>query len=278
MKEAPWSDVAATGNVLRGSEERRPRPLVPVVEQALGKFAHRAVDAPYVVDQVGSRDSRVNGEGTNGAVRRVEATLQFESEQHVGQLRVLVGVDGFVGTMVEVEIIEMDSSTKVQEGGNRDDSIRDVRQEQIRQRKGPDVIGPDVQFEVIDGAKGRHQHDAGVVDQRIDGANPLGRESAHRLQIGDVESANLRIAAELRRRPHTFLNITHGEDDLGTMLSEHSRAAQADAARRPRDDDGSSAQVGQIIGCPLLCRRHALVAVERKCREGGSCAKKKGSV
>jgi len=66
-----------------------------------------------------------------------------------------------------------------------------VREEQAGPREVPKVVRAELHLEAVRRAALRHRHQAGVVDEQVERAVPLGGEAAHRGQVAEVEVADL---------------------------------------------------------------------------------------
>src|SRR5665213_3742990 len=146
-----------------------------------------------------------SGERAHATPLLAQSTLQFEREQEIGQFRVLIGRHCVVGPRVEVEIVQMNPPSRVEDRGHRDDAVGDEGQQPVRQRERTEVIRAHVQFEVVDGAKGRRHHDAGVVDEHVEVAGPLVGEVPDGFQIGQIQFTNLVGANEVLGNVATLL-------------------------------------------------------------------------
>jgi hypothetical protein len=92
------------------------------------------------------------------------------------------------------------------------------------------------------------RHDAGVVDQDVDGTDrrDRGQEGAPRLGIGDVERGGHDLAA-VRPRDHLCqVGVTVTDGNPGALPGEPFDGGLADAPRAAGDDDGES---GKVTGC-----------------------------
>lgn len=87
------------------------------------------------------------------------------------------------------------------------------------------VVGADLALEAVDGQRVRDGHDAGIVDQHVGPAHPVG-EPAHRRQILQVEFADLDLAGHRPRGRLALAGVAHGHDDGGPRRAS-SRAVTA---------------------------------------------------
>ena len=78
-----------------------------------------------------------------------------------------------------IQVIEIESPTRVEVGGDGDDSVGDVREQQVGEREVTEVIRADLPLEAVVGPPFRDEHDPGVVDQDVQIAGPRGGECAH---------------------------------------------------------------------------------------------------
>ena len=87
-------------------------------------------------------------------------------------------------------------------------------------------------------------HHAGVVDEHIEVAGPVGDELADRAEVGEVELADLDVAADRRRGLLALRRVTDGEHDARTGPRQLPRGDGADAADCAGDDGGASGLIG----------------------------------
>ena len=118
-------------------------------------------------------------------------------------------------------------------------------------RERAEVVRADVQFEVIDRAKGRRHHDAGVVDQDVEVAAPLVGEGPHRLEVGEIQFADLVGAVEVARDRAALVDVANGQNRSRPVGAEFARGLESDPTGRPGDDDGLSREIGNIALRPL---------------------------
>ncbi len=120
----------------------------------------------------------------------------------------------------------------------------------------PEVVGPDLQLEAVGRSPFREHHDAGVVDEDVDGAGPCARERANRLQLSEVEMSDLGPATGTPRDLLALGNVAHGKNHPGSRTRKVPRGCGAQAARGAGDDHGPAGHVGEVVRSPLLrCHR-----------------------
>jgi hypothetical protein len=119
--------------------------------------------------------------------------------------------------------------------------VGELGQQEIRQREMAEVIGTDLAFEAVDGPRLRRGHDAGVVDQHVDGVDRV-REFPHRGQVLQVESAHLDLAGHLPGGGLTFLGVADRQDDVAANPGQFAGRHRAQATVRAGDDHGASGE------------------------------------
>jgi hypothetical protein len=145
----------------------------------------------------------------------------------------------------------------VRPGGERDDAVGDVVEQQAGQREVAEVVRADLRLEAVGGASLGDGHDAGVVDEQVEVALPGLGERADGREVREVEVAHLGRAGHRRRELLAAARVAHGEHDVGAHPGELARSDQADAAGRAGHHRGLAVEGGQVGGGPLR-RAHAL--------------------
>jgi hypothetical protein len=97
---------------------------------------------------------------------------------------------------------------------DRHDAIPDARQEQPGEGEVAEVVGAELQLEAVRRRAVRRGHHAGVVDEHVDVAIEAFGEGTHRGQIGEVQRANLGVAAQPGRRGLALGGVADGEHDV----------------------------------------------------------------
>jgi hypothetical protein len=103
-------------------------------------------------------------------------------------------------------------------GRDRHDSVRDEREEQIRQSKVTEMVRSHMALKAVDGSTLRHHQDPGVVDEDVEIARPTFRERPHGRQILEIQVSDLCVSRETARDPLTLSDVPDREDDPGSSL------------------------------------------------------------
>ena len=115
-------------------------------------------------------------------------------------------------------------------------------------------VGADLHLEAVGGALLGDGHEAGVVDQHVDGAVELGGERAHRGQVGEVEPADVGAArgpvADRGGGLGALVGVAHGQDDVGAGADELAGGLEADPRVRAGDHERPSGLVADVVGGP----------------------------
>ena len=100
-----------------------------------------------------------------------------------------------------------------------------LRQEEVREREVPEVVGADLHLEAVGGPLLRDRHHAGVVDQHVEVAVPGVGERAHRGEVGEVELPDLGVPVDRRGRGAASGDVADGEHDPRAGAGRSARAA-----------------------------------------------------
>ena len=114
--------------------------------------------------------------------------------------------------------------------GDGHDAVADVRQEEVREREVPEVVGPDLHLEAVGRPLLRDRHHAGVVDQDVELAVPAVGERPHRGEVGEVQRPDLGVPVDRRGRLRAAGDVADGEHDA---CAGAGRSARAVARPRP---------------------------------------------
>ncbi len=99
-----------------------------------------------------------------------------------------------------------------------------------------EVVGAELELESVGrAAEGGHHH-AGVVDQEVDLALPIGGELPHGGEAREVESADLPLAGHRRGGRLALLEVAHGENHMCACAGEGFGGGATNAAVGTRDD------------------------------------------
>ncbi len=137
-----------------GREQRRPGALVAALGEqrlpiAISAVLERVAGAAL---QLRRGVARMRGDRADRRAGLGEAALELEHEQQVGQLGLAVGGPALVGAPLPVEVLEVDLAHPVRAGGDLDDAVGDVVEQQPGEREVAEVVGADLGLEAVLGA------------------------------------------------------------------------------------------------------------------------------
>jgi len=176
-------------------------PFCASLQRRCVRGIHETVHATNVSHEIRARNPRMSRDGANRAPALVRSSLQFEREPEIGQLRVLIGRPsrgrGRESKWRSSKWIiprRCRITTLLPRGrlmkGKAGSSARRVQV----------VSCPIMQFEVVDGAKGRRHHDPALLIKTS--RSPVhSRRGPNRLQVGQVEGAGPRRSRRMPWRP-----------------------------------------------------------------------------
>jgi len=139
------------------------------------------------------RQTRMRDQALSPHAGRREALLEPEPEVEVGELRLAVRLPGSVAPL-QMWVLGIDATAHVVSGARHRDDARGRRRGQHRQQVRcecvvPEVIDAELHLEPVDRPPLGNSHEAGVVDQHVDGrvlrGDRLGgpRDGGQRAQI-----------------------------------------------------------------------------------------------
>ncbi|GAB4000831.1 hypothetical protein GCM10029992_34170 [Glycomyces albus] len=120
----------------------------------------------------------------------------------------------------------------------------------------PQVVGGELRLVSLRAEPAGRGHDPGVVDQDIDPAAEVGGEGCHRVQVEQIEVADLEIGAGMRvgdgggGRAGLGL-VADGHDHVRALGGERPRGSQAEAVAGPGDQDAAPGLVGYVVCGPF---------------------------
>ena len=204
-------------------------------------------------------DARVRGRRGECRAGCRGPTLQLGREEEVGQLGAAVG-DLRVVALRGVALEHGAVATVMGDRGHRGDPRRrggqQVRHEQPGQREVAEVVRAELQLEPVGGhaVLGRG-HDAGVVDEEVEGPVEAVCQCVHRLLRGEVEPLDAGGArhagpADPLGRGVTQVGVADREHDVGAVPGQLERLDVAEARVGPGDECGGPGEVADPVGCP----------------------------
>ncbi|PXY18707.1 hypothetical protein BA062_34430 [Prauserella flavalba] len=122
-------------------------------------------------------------------------------------------------------------------GRDGDHAVAKAWQEQVREGEMPEVVGPELQLEAVSRAGEGRDHNAGVVDQQIDGFGEVLGERPHRGEIGEVELPDVDVAGDRGGGLAALAGIAHGEHHTGPLGGQRSGGGASDPAVSASDAD-----------------------------------------
>ena len=77
-------------------------------------------------------------------------------------------------------------------------------------------------------------------------------ERVHGGEVGEVEAADLGLAADLGGRTFALGRVAHGEDHACVVVGERAGGFEADAAVGAGDDERAAGEAGEVGGGPVI--------------------------
>ena len=198
--------------------------------------------ALVVAGQVGGGVAGVRRGRAYVGPRDDQTPLELGGEEQVGQLGLLVGPGGLVATL-ELEVVEVGQRTGVQRRGHRRHPVGDLRQQQVGQREGPEVVRAQLALEAVRGPTLGDHHDPGVVDQAGQRSVPPLGERAHRGEVGQVELADLGRAGQVVQvggGAFALRGVTHRHHDVRAGPGQRPCGLEAETGVGAGDHEGSA--------------------------------------
>ena len=172
---------------------------------------------------------------------RLEATVEFEREKHVGKLRLGVEGETAIG-FLPLDILEMDTAAAVQLGADGNDASAGWhgKQRQQAQRQGEmgEVIDAELGLMALPCQSARRHHDTGIVDEEIDrpalGDEPV-RKGRNIGEIGKIEPAEHdlgtgKLGAKAAQCPLSPARIPRGHHHVGAPPRKLPHRQETEAA------------------------------------------------
>src|SRR3954454_11718143 len=187
--------------------------------------------------------------------RLLQPPLQLHREEQVRKLRLAVRPPALITALLPVEVVEVEAARRpVRARRDRHHPIRDLREQQVGERKRAEVVRADLHLEAVLRAALGHGHDTGVVHENVDRAMPRRGELAHRGQVREVELPHLRGAVDRGGRLVALVPVAHGQHHARARTRELACGRQTDATVGAGHDERAAVEPGHVAGGPL--RRH----------------------